>query len=75
MFRPNTYKATLDPEAMNAALEAYELAWAEVMAPSDAYDASLTRDLLAKRIIKAALEDGERDPRRLKAYALEAFRP
>jgi hypothetical protein len=75
MFTPDTYKASLDLEAMNAALEAYELAWAEVMPPQDAHDASVARDLLAKRIIKAAMENGERDPERLKAYALEGFAP
>jgi hypothetical protein len=28
---------------------------------------------VAKRVIEAALERGERDPERLKAYALEGF--
>jgi hypothetical protein len=75
MSTPYNYKASLDPEAMNAALEAYELAWAEIMPPPDAHDASVARDLLAKRIIEAAMENGERSPERLKAYALEGFTP
>lgn len=73
MSTPPNHNDSLDPEAMHAALEAYELAWAEVMARPDGYDAPAARDLLAKRIIKAATENGERDPDRLKAYALEGF--
>lgn len=60
---------------MEAALEAYELAWAEVMAWPDATDAPAMRDLLAKRIIEAAMETGERSPEQLKACALAAFTP
>jgi hypothetical protein len=56
-------------------LYAYELAWAEVMAHPDAHDAPAVRDLLAKRITEAAMENGERDPERLKAYALDGFVP
>lgn len=48
------YKASLDPETMQAALEAFDLAWAEVMASPDSQDAPACRDLLAKRIIDAA---------------------
>lgn len=68
------YKSSLDPQAMHAALDAFELAWAEVIALPDGYDTTTTRDQLAKRIIKAAIENGEREPERLKAYALEGFR-
>lgn len=73
MFTP--YKANLDPATMGAALEAFELAWAEIMARPDGYDVPMARDLLAKRIIEAALENGERDPERLKDYALDGFSP
>jgi hypothetical protein len=69
------YENSLDPEVMHAALEAFELAWAAIPAVPDAYDTNLARDLLSKRIIKAALENGERDPDRLKSYALEVFNP
>ena len=69
------YKSSLDPEAMHAALEAFELAWAEIMTVPDAYDTDLARNVLARRIMEAAMEKGERDPERLKAYALEGFKP
>ena len=69
------YKSSLDPEALHAALEAFELAWAEIMAVPDAYDTDLARNVLARRIIEAAMENGERDPERLKAYALKGFNP
>jgi hypothetical protein len=68
-----TPRNSLDPEAMNAALDAFEMAWAAIAAVPNAYDTNLARDLLSKRIIKAALENDERDPERLKAYALEGF--
>ena len=69
------YKASLDPETMQAAMEAFELAWTEIMARPNSQDAPACRDLLAKRIIDAALEHDERDPERLKGYALEGFNP
>jgi hypothetical protein len=61
---------SLDPEVMNAALDAFEMAWAAVIAVPDACETNLARELLSKGIIKAALENGERDSDRLKAYAL-----
>lgn len=69
----STCKNSLDPEAMHAALEAFELAWASITALPDFYDPNLARDALSKRIIKAAVENGERGPNRLKAYALAGF--
>lgn len=45
------------------------------MALPDAYDTDLARNLLARRIIEAAMENGQRDPERLKAYALQGFNP
>lgn len=61
MFR--AHKSSLDPAAMSAALKAFELAWAKDMAQSDGYDVPAARDLLARRIIEAALENGERNMR------------
>ena len=66
------YKSSLDPKALAAAQEAFDLAWLEIEAVPDGYDMQLTRKLLAKRIVVAALQ-GERDPERLKAYALEGI--
>jgi hypothetical protein len=55
---------------MNIVLEAFELAWAEIMAHPNDYDVPEARELLARRIVNSALEDSERDPERLKAHAL-----
>ena len=73
MFTP--YKSTLDPEGLDAALKAFELAWAEIATQPDGYDHEQARDLLARRIVEAALENDERDPERLKSYALKGFDP
>jgi hypothetical protein len=35
----------------------------------------LARDLIARRIMEATMTQGERDPERLKIYALEEFEP
>jgi hypothetical protein len=40
----------------------------------DGYDVPMARDLLARRIINAALEQGEFDLERRKAYALAGFK-
>jgi hypothetical protein len=64
------YDSSLTPDALAAAQEAFDLGWAEIEAAGGGYDTQLARNLLAKRIVKAALT-GERDPTRLKAYALE----
>ena len=66
------YKQSLDPETLHAAYEAFDLGWAEIQ-KMDGYDLQVARDLLAKRIVQAALANGERDPERLKDYALEGF--
>jgi hypothetical protein len=68
------YKSVLSPYDLAAAQQAFDLAWAEVETV-EGYDMQLARDLLAKRIIEAIQEHGERDPDRLKAYALEGFEP
>ena len=38
---------SLDPEAMNAALDAFEMAWAAVIAVPDACETNLARELLS----------------------------
>jgi hypothetical protein len=63
------YKSSLDPHALAVAQEAFNMGLAEIEAAGDGYDLQLARDILAKLIDQAALE-GERDPDRLKAYAL-----
>jgi hypothetical protein len=67
------YKASLDPDALSSAQEAFDLGWSEFTATSGGYDMQLARDLLAKLIVEEALK-GERDPERLKEYALKGFR-
>ena len=69
------YRSNLDPETLMIAQEAFAKAWEEVLAVPGGYDLDLARNLLAKRIMECALEHGERDPERLKAYALEGFTP
>lgn len=58
---------------MSAALEAFELAWGEITAQPHGYDHDLARDLIARRIMEATMTQSERDPERLKAYAMEGF--
>ena len=73
--RPQTVSATyLNPQTMSVLQDAFDGAWSELRnrgldGPDDEQSA---RDLIAKRIVKAAFE-GERDPLRLSRYALKAF--
>jgi hypothetical protein len=69
------YKSSLDPETLMAAQEAFAKAWEEILAVPGGYDQDAARNLLAKRIMECALEHGERDPERLKACALDGFKP
>lgn len=55
---------------MQAALKAFDLAWAEMAARPDYRDSVAARELLANRVIGTALEHRERDPERLKSAAL-----
>lgn len=66
------YKSSLNPYARYAAQDAFDLAWPEIDATGGYIQ--LARYLLAERIVEAAMF-GERDPERLKAYALEGVRP
>ncbi len=71
-FKP--YALNLSPETLQAAQQAFDMAWTEIEAGSEGYDMQLARDLLAKLIVEAALK-GERDPEQLKDYALDGFDP
>lgn len=59
-----------DPEAITIMADAYDRAW---KALHDRGQPEVVREVIARRIIKAAKE-GERDPDRLCAFALDAFR-
>lgn len=67
------YKTNLDPQALAAAQAAFDLSWAEIQMV-DGHDLQLARNMLAKLIVEAAL-NGERDPERLKSFALEGINP
>lgn len=67
-----SYNSSLDPEAMAAAQTAFDMTWAEINLPHD-LDEQTARDMIARRIMDHAVDTGERDPERLKAYALEGF--
>jgi hypothetical protein len=58
-----------DPEAITAMGDAYDRACAEL---HDRGQPEIVREVIARRIIKAAKE-GERDPERLCDMALRAF--
>lgn len=68
-----SYASVLDPETMRAAQEAYDLAWAEIL-QVNGNDLQLARDVLARRIIEGIQSQDERDPERLKVYALAGFK-
>ena len=68
-----SYATVLDPETMRAAQKAYDLAWAEI-SQANGYDLQLAQNLLARRIFEGIQKQDERDPERLKAYALDGFK-
>ena len=71
--RPQTVSATcLNPRTMIVLQDAFDGAWNELRGLNGPDDEQSARDLIAKRIVEAALE-GERDPLRLSRYALRAF--
>jgi hypothetical protein len=71
-FRP--YQSTFDPETLQVLQDAFDEALAEVLAsPNGSVDEQQARDLIAKRIVEAARDQGERDPQRLKQHALKGF--
>ena len=70
------YRSSFDPETLQVLQKAFDMAWAEAVAlPGVKIDEQTTRELIAKRIVAAAQENGERAPARLKRHALQALRP
>ena len=70
------YKSSFDPETLQVLQEAFDMAMADVLAlQAGSIDEQQARDVVAKRIVQAALENSERDPEQLKACALEGFNP
>jgi hypothetical protein len=70
------YKSAFSPETLQSLQQAFDQALAEVLAsPDGSVDEQQARNVIAKRIMECALEHGECDPERLKAYALEGFKP
>lgn len=64
---------TYSPETLAILSQAFDAAWHELQAAAVVpIDAKLARDELATRILVAAAR-GERDPDKLKLYALVAF--
>jgi hypothetical protein len=69
------YTGNLDPEALSILQAAFDQVWAQVVdSQHPDIDESSAPDLIAKRIMNAAISDGERDPDRLTHRALAAFR-
>ena len=66
------YKSSLNPDTLGTAQAAFDMAWAETNL-QDKLDEQTARNLIARRIMDA-VESGERDPVRLKGYALQVFR-
>lgn len=73
MFTPR--KPNLDPDELMAAQVAFDLASATVASLPHDLDERTARALIARRIMRNAVEHGERDAVRLKAYALRGFKP
>ena len=70
------YQSSFDPETLRVLQEAFDSAWSEVAAvPGVTLDEQSARNTIARRIVDAWREKGERDPDRLKSYALEGFSP
>lgn len=68
------YKASFDPDTLQVLQTAFEMAWSEVAAsPGVAVDQQAARNLIARRIVDAWRDHGERDPERLKKYAVEGI--
>ena len=68
------YQSNFDPATLQTLQEAFDRAWSEIAASPDVMtDEQSARDMIAKRIVVAWRDHGERDPERLKAYALEGF--
>lgn len=68
------YKSSFDPETLQVLQSAFDMAWSEVAAsPSVDIDEQSARNMIARRIVDAWRDQGERDPERLKRYAVEGI--
>ena len=69
-----TLGSVFDHAALRVLQEAFDMAWTEaVTLPFVRTDEQGARDFIAERIVRAARMTDERDPERLKAFALQAF--
>lgn len=71
--RMSLARSEIDPTTLSAALEAFYAAWTEIESAGVLGDRDAAHNILTRRIVEAAVERGEREPDRLKAYALEGF--
>ena len=68
------YQSEFDADTLRVLHEAFDRACLALLDLPDVHiDEQMARDLIARRIVAAAHEHGERDPKRLKDYALEGF--
>jgi hypothetical protein len=68
------YRSKFDADTLRVLHDAFDMACLELLdLPEVHIDEQMARDLIARRIVAAAHEHGERDPDRLVRYALEAF--
>lgn len=69
------FQSNFDAETLGIFEEAFDLAWSEVAATSGVMaDQQTARNLIARRIVVAWRDHGERDPQRLKSYAIRPWR-
>ncbi len=69
------YQSTLDPNALVVLTEAFDAAWSDLQASSGYGMAEevAARDMLARRLIAAAIKLGAEDAEKLKSMALEGL--
>ena len=68
------HKGSLDPQTLSVLQAAFDDAWSKVLRGKlDGFDEQSARHLIAKRIVDAAIDLGERDPDALSRYALTGF--
>ena len=68
------YQSDFDADTLQVLQSAFDRACLALLDLPDVHiDEQMARDLIARRIVAAAHEHGERDPDRLVRYALEAF--
>ena len=69
-----SYNGHLNPETLSVLQAAFDKALAEIIASNPDIDEHDIRDLVAKRIIDATLDEGERDLEQLRRHAVAAFK-